>query len=206
MVTIEEIDHDHMTTNIGKNGTALVFKPEIYQTYGEARKEINDLMTGIGYGSLTQVQKEIVGRWSLITDTNELNSLFSSGEQAVINAMHLSQIIPQTVTTDHTEYGTTTYRLVGSVVYSGTMRSEILKVLVCCKCDGVGTTYAIRMYDNTNNQMIAEKTSLTNTEMEIIDLGSILYQPTIDTPIELHVKVTAGTGTVQFQSFTIESI
>ena len=202
MSTIEQIDKNHFEYRIGETSASQIFVPEKYKTYGAARKAMKTLMDGIGYESLTQEQKEIVGRWSLITDQSELDNLFDSNEQAIISDMHQSQIkilshskVVKTISSS--------YKTVDHIIYNGSINNEILTVKVVTNVNLSGT-YSIRLYDSENVQVIAEKTGLTNTTSEIIDLGTILNQAENNTVLELQIKQTSPINNVIYKSTEIE--
>jgi len=65
------------------------------------------------------------------------------------------------------------------------------------------TSYSARVYDKTNNQVIAEATGLTNTVEAINDLGTISNVPTDQAIFELQMKRVGGSGN---KNVYIESI
>jgi len=72
--------------------------------------------------------------------------------------------------------------------------SDILKIECVARCDtntSTPTEYSIRIYDKTNNIVVAEKMGLSNTQDEIIDMGTIVNSSS-GTILEIHAKKTTG--------------
>lgn len=205
METIIEIDEGHIGTNIGKTSSSIIFKPEKYKTYGAARKAIKTLMDATGYESLTQREKEIVGRWSLITDTNELNNLFDSNEQEIISDMHNSYI-KTSLSSNKISLKNDSYTVADTMIYNGAINNEILKINVISRASDSNTIYSIRVVNLSNAQVIAEKTDISGTQQVINDLGTIQNQPTTNTILEIQIKVTSGSGKIKYESVELEFI
>lgn len=201
MTTIEEIDRTHITTSAEGFFLARVFKSAKYQTYGAARKAMKALMDSIGYESLTQTQKEIVGRWSLVNDQTEMDRMFTSQEQQEIKDFQKSHVKSFNFENNHI-VSSSGYFKVGRMIYNGDVYSEILSVHVDCHLTLPGS-YSVRLYDKTHFEVVAEKTDLTNTDDQIIDLGQILYQPNDYSSLELQIKKQTGDGKIKYESSQI---
>ena len=207
MTTIQDIDETHMETNLTPYGSSLIFKPGKYKTYGATRNQIKTLIeTAGGYNSLTQIEKEISGRWGLVTDQSELDNLFQLDEQDSIQKMHNSHI-------KDINYGGTrnisnqSYSRVYQFKYNGNICHEILKVNIIVRATRSNTEYSVRLYDTQNLKAVVEKTGLNNTNSsQSIDLGIILYQPSTDTVLELQIKRNSGSGKIRFESMQLEYI
>jgi hypothetical protein len=210
MTTIEEIDLYHCDNFVGKNSSSFIFRPEKYKTYGAARKAIRELIGPTGYTLLNQKEKEIVGRWSLVTDTDELNNLFNANEQEIIRDWHHSQIL-KTNSSKEKEISSHTYQIVDTILYNGLIANEICQISITTQAEQSGTTYDVRVYDSQNSQVIIEKTDLSNTDMNIIHLydantNQFLNQPFGDVEIEIHIRKTAGSGKIFYSSTMLEYI
>lgn len=205
MITIEEIDQTH----IRYIGTGLYvsrqFRPGKYNTFGKAKKAMRALMDAAGYESLTQHEKEVVGRWSLITDQNELDSLFTAMEQTEITDFQNSYITHLQFESRTTVSTLNAYSKVGTMIYNGSLYGEIVAIHVNTSLNAAGQ-YSIRVYDKTNNQVVAEKTGNTNTDDLIIDLGTILYQPSNQAVLEAQVRIDTVGGTVEYDSCQLSVI
>lgn len=59
--------------------------------------------------------------------------------------------------------------------------------------DALPTSYDVRIYDSTNGTVLAESTGLTNTDEQIIDLGTISNIPSGPSLLEVQVKQSGGT-------------
>lgn len=203
MSTITQIDNNHLTTELSGTTSSLIFHPCEYQNYGAARNAIKALMDSAGYENLTQAEKEIVGRWSLITDTDELNNLFDSDEQQQINQLYQSHI--KIITSGSiTLISSSVYRTIESIIYKGDIANEIVKINLNAQALTSDGNFSARMYDVTNNHLIAEQTGLTNTRPTIIDLGTIQYQPTNNCLLEIQIKKDSGTGRIKFNSVELQ--
>tara|TARA_R100001163_G_C5068136_1_gene207977 strand:+ start:3328 stop:3945 length:618 start_codon:yes stop_codon:yes gene_type:complete len=205
MSTIVVIDRNHLESHAGENEAVLVFKPELYKTYGAARKAIQDLLDSIGYENLSQLEKEIVGRWNLITDQQELDNLFSSSEQQQIIDLHNSYV-KSLHSGQIKKTSSSQYIQVDVIIYKGSLSNQILNCLVATSCSNTDTIYSVRLYDETNFQILFEKTGLNNTDFELIDLGIPLNQPTTDALLELQIKKTNGSGNIRYDSSVIDYI
>jgi len=204
MTTIEEIDQQHMDHPLTDNADVVThqFKAGKYQTYGAARKEMKSLMDGIGYESLTQGEKEIVGRWNLITDQNELDDLFKTEEQTSISNLfqsHTSCLVSSKLKTIRK----TSYYTVDQVNYNGARFDEIFEIKVISRCTKNSTTYGVRVYDVNAQEVIAERTDLTNQQTQINELGTIQYQPSTDTILDIQIKVISGSGKIKYESCSV---
>jgi len=98
---------------------------------------------------------------------------------------------PRTSDTTATSYKT----IRSSFKYAGSDEIGVINYIeIIGYKDSSPTSYAVRVYDVTNNNILAEKTGLTNTEEEIIDLGSISNIPTQSAILEIQAKRVGGNG------------
>ncbi len=83
-----------------------------------------------------------------------------------------------------------TYHKIYQLIFPGTNNvGEIKGLKVIGYLDQGLTSYDIRVRDYLNKNTVAIITSQTNTEPQIIDLGTILYQPTNYTILEIQAKI-----------------
>lgn len=205
MSLIIQIDQNHIAHYLGTTSAALIFKPEKYQTYGAARSALKNLLDIASYSNLSQQEKEVIGRWSLVIDKNELNKLFTVEEQIMISLMHQSQI--QILNnTNSKKIVSSSWKQASSIIYKGSKYNEILEINVSGNTDDLSTEFAIRIFDVNNIKVIAQKGSLKNTNLSIINLGTINYQPANDTILEIQMKRTSGSGKIIFENAEIEII
>lgn len=206
MSTIEEIERLHIEHRVEGLSESFVFKPATYATYGAARKVMNTLVGLTGIAGLSEVQKQIAARWSLVDDETQLNNIMKADEQARVAAFHRSQI--KTINSNSSDETTSQYysKVSKELIYDGTIYSTILSIDVIARANTSGDVYSIRLYDVNNSKVIAEKTGLSNSEIEIIDLGDILYQPENKTILELQIKRDSGSDVIISESFEIKFI
>jgi len=69
--------------------------------------------------------------------------------------------------------------------------NTISNISVLSYMDNKADSYDVRVYDITNDNIIAEK-NFTNTSMEINDLGTLSNLPTNDAIFEVQVKINAS--------------
>ena len=206
MATIEEIEDLHIEHRLQGLSESFVFKPAVFATYGQARKEMGILVGVTGITGLSTYQKEIVARWSLVSDQEELDSILTADEQLRVSAFHNSHI--KTLNCNSYQETNSLYysKVSKEMIYDGTSYSEILQVNAIARANSLGDSYSLRLYDVNNNKIIAEQTGLTNTDINIIDLGEILYHPTNKTVLELQVKKDAGSDVIISESFEMKFI
>ena len=205
MSTIEEIENLHIEHRLQGLSESFVFKPATYATYGAARKAMSVLMSGLELSELSETQKQIAARWSLIP-SEELDSIMNADEQARILAFHKSQI--KTIHSNSSEETSSEHysKVSKEIIYDGTINSTILSVDVIARANSLGDSFSIRLYDLYNSKVVAEKTGLSNSQIEIIDLGDILYQPENKTILELQIKRDSGSDVIISESFEIKFI
>jgi len=203
MSTIEEIENLHIEHRLQGLSESFVFKPATYATYGAARKAMSALISGLS--ELSETQKQIAARWSLIP-SEELDSIMNADEQSRILAFHKSQI--KTIHSNSSEETSSEHysKVSKEIIYDGTINSTILSVDVIARANSLGDSFSIRLYDLYNSKVVAEKTGLSNSQIEIIDLGDILYQPENKTILELQIKRDSGSDVIISESFEIKFI
>lgn len=97
---------------------------------------------------------------------------------------------PKTTKTNSTIY----QRLGGPFKYNGSIEmGQINQVEVISKMDTGMTSYSVRLYDATNETIIAETTGKTNLTEEIVNLGTISNVPEDEAIFEIHIKRVGGT-------------
>ena len=86
-------------------------------------------------------------------------------------------------------------RLGGSFKYQGSKRIGLINYIevVAYKQSSV-TSYDIRIYDKTNKTVLVEKTGITNSVAEAIDLGEITNIPTKNAILEIQARRVGGSG------------
>lgn len=205
MTTISEIDSDHVEVTRSNGNFRRIFKPAQFSRYGEALKSMKTLLDSIGYENLTLQEKQIVGRWNLIEDQDEIDRLFTSIEQQDITGFQEQYKVSLqfSIQADST---LAVYRHLGGVIYNGDLHFKILSISVDSNASVAGTVYDCRIYDRTNRMVIAEKTGLTNTETQVIDLGEVRYYPTVNSVFSVQVRRTSGTGIIECNSVSMEVV
>lgn len=206
MSTIEEIENLHIEHRLQGLSESFVFTPATYPTYGAARKAMSNLISGItGLSELSESQKQIAARWSLIP-SEELDDIMNADEQSRISAFHRSQF--KTIHSNSSEETSSQYysKVSKEIIYDGTINSTILSVDVIARANSINNSFSLRLYDVYNSKVVAEKTGLNNSQIEIIDLGDILYQPENKTILELQIKRDSGSDVIISESFEIKFI
>lgn len=129
--------------------------------------------------------------------------VLSGGDETILNTT-ISNHIPQTgtrkvsffrYTPKTTKTNSTVYqRIGGPFKYNGSLEmGPINQVEVISNMDSGMTSYSVRLYDATNETIIAEITGQTNTLEELINLGTISNIPEEEAIFEIHVKRVGGT-------------
>lgn len=194
MTTITEIENSHIEHRLEGLEENFIFKPAKYSSYGEARKNMKVLMNNTGYTGLSNIEKEIVCRWYLVVDPEILNS----SEQERILKFHNSHIKTKFANCKNSSNISSYFTMSDQILYDGSIHSEILNINIIAKSE---STFSVRIYDNINFQVIAEKTNITNSDFQIIELTDILYQPENKTLLEVQVKKESGTQEIITESF-----
>jgi len=86
----------------------------------------------------------------------------------------------------------TEYQSVGDLIFPGTTAVGSPTSIKCISWGDSGTTHAVRVYDITNDAVIAEVTGLTNTAKAIASLTGIDNLPASEALWEVQLKKTAG--------------
>ncbi len=90
----------------------------------------------------------------------------------------------------------TTYTTAMQLLNRPSAPINFMKV-ICSTQDGAGQ---VRLYDITNVQVLAESSSISNTNPVVIDLPEITYVPSEDTIVEIQVKKTSGSGMIMLET------
>lgn len=89
---------------------------------------------------------------------------------------------------------TSSYKAIGSFKYGGSNSVGTIDYIETISNIDLGvTSYSVRIYDKTNNQILAEKTGMTNVVEEVQDLGEISNVPVETSVLEIQLKRTGGT-------------
>jgi hypothetical protein len=117
-----------------------------------------------------------------------LNTVISNHNSIVI----LPTILHETVQMKLDNINTTSYKRMGTYLYDGTIHNGINAIKAQCYMDSGITSFDIRIYDSTNNQVIAEHNCTSTTQM-ICDYGTISNVPTNFAVLEFQAKRNGGT-------------
>jgi hypothetical protein len=99
------------------------------------------------------------------------------------------------VTPERTAVYWNTYTKVALFEYGGTNNvGEIDYIDVTSRMDSGLSSYDLRVINRTNNYLIAEKTGITNTTIQINDLGSIDNLPENQEMLEIQARRVGGSG------------
>lgn len=98
---------------------------------------------------------------------------------------------PKTIKTNSEVYK----RIGGPFLYNGSVEMGIIdEVEVISNMDANATSYSVRLYDATNETIIAETTGQTNLTEEIVNLGTISNVPEDGAILEIHAKRISSTN------------
>lgn len=116
-----------------------------------------------------------------------LDGLVSAHTPQQTQGIHIQNIIvPDSIITN------TTYINICTFIVDGTIW-DITNICAISFMEEEGTSYDIKLFDTTNNNIIVTKT-LTNITEENNDLGTLSNLPTNIAIIEAQVKVTGATN------------
>ena len=127
----------------------------------------------------------------------KFNKALSSSEKITLDGLvsdHTSDTSApknQFFTIDPKKDGTnnSSYSKIGSFKYNGSDKiGHINYIDVISYMQNGGESYSVRIFDKTNGNVICEKTGLTNTTEEIIDLGDISNVPINESIFELQAR------------------
>jgi hypothetical protein len=138
---------------------------------------------------------------------DEIEILFdtplSAGEETILNSI-ISSHVPNyskpkvqfyTVTAQVQKIKTTSYSKTIRFNYPGSDNSGAIDyVEVISNMDAGVTSYNIRLYDKTNDKIMAELTNLTNTADMVHDFGTISHIPANNAILEIHIKKNGGSS------------
>lgn len=129
------------------------------------------------------------------------DAALSAGEQTTLDGL-ISSHTPDvskpkvqfyTETAQKQTIKTTSYSRSIRFTYPGSDRIGLIDyVSVLTSKDSNMTSYDIRLYDKTNNNVMAEVTGLTNTSDDANDLGTISNIPAGKAILEIHAKRVGG--------------
>jgi len=130
--------------------------------------------------------------------------VLSGGDETILDtvvANHVPVIGPSkyiyyTYTPKTTKTNSTVYQRIGGPFrYGGAnFMGTINQIEVISHMDTGMTSYSVRLYDSTNEAIIAEATGLTNLLEGIVDLGTISDVPDEEAIFEIHAKRVGGTS------------
>lgn len=83
------------------------------------------------------------------------------------------------------------YSTCASFIYNGGLFSKITLIQLLTE-QNKNSTFDIKIYDATNNNILNEKTDISNTDKTIINMEGIANIPTTDAIIEIFAKVKKG--------------
>ncbi len=156
----------------------------------------------------TQFHQEIVDNGTLPTlvgvhDTEdiiniEFDSSLNAGQQTTLNGLvssHIPSTIPKILLTEtilpkKDTYSNTSYTRAASYIYNPTINT-LYCVKVLSYMDTGITSYDLQLFDKTHGNIIVTKNS-TNTDEELVDVGTLTNMPTVESILELNVKRTGG--------------
>lgn len=217
MATITEIDSQHIVEIPAERSMSRVFVPSEYKTFGRARNQLKTLIDNAGgVEFLSQQEKEIVGRWSLISDSAVMDELFSASEQADIakllddNSDDLTFTSPDNVDANtqlmKKVSGITSYITMFRFTYHGDRYSDIYNMKFVSHTESSGE-YAVRVVDATNRTIIAERTGNTNTIDNIIEFTSISNIPLNEAVFEVQLRRTSNNSCdIHIHSLSLDAI
>lgn len=124
------------------------------------------------------------------------DSSLSAGEETTLNSIiqnyeHVPKIRYNgtiALRPEDSKFKNTDYSVQDSCIYGGSeTMGSIHKISGIGYMESNGLNYSIKIYDKTNNNVIAEKT-FTNTTSNIITFDTISNVPTDESILELHLK------------------
>jgi hypothetical protein len=133
----------------------------------------------------------------------------SIGEETVLNTL-ITAHIPAikyhgsiSVYTRKDFYQKTSYEDIATYVYDGSNKGVLKQIIAVAYKDASVTNYSIRIYDETNNTVIAENTFTNNTKqtLSLTPLSNIPTKPSIFT---IQGKKTGGTAKQYFYVELVE--
>lgn len=169
----------------------------------------------------SQLQTEIKSNGVITTpilriDTNGdqvfivFSDVLSNTEETALNTL-ITAHVPAIKYTEsmaiHTRsafYVKTTYEDIATYIYNGSNTKGILKqILAVAYKDAAVTNYSIRIYNETNNTVIAEGT-FTNSTKQMVNLTPLSNIPTTPSVFTVQAKKTGGTTKQYFYVELVE--
>lgn len=155
---------------------------------GQLEQEINNSnitinLVGINTcGDLVQIVFESL----LGTDDKTLLNAIVSAHTP--NALHICNYVKLSInrTSNLSEY-----ELIYSFTVNDSYKLDILKLAITAKLTGSISSYDIRIYDNTNNKIIA-CASFNNPTFDLMDMGELSFVPSDQAMLEVHCKKVGG--------------
>jgi len=131
-----------------------------------------------------------------------LNSLISNHNPQTLFSGRRTNLVPINQSTKSNDYFT-----IGTYQYKGRLYEDVITAVeVLSYADTGVSSYDIRLYDLTNNTVLAELTGCTNTDIAVQNLGTISNLPLETSDLEIQGrKVGGGNGNrfIYFQSISI---
>ena len=96
---------------------------------------------------------------------------------------------------------TKNYIVSASFIYDGSVFNNIVKIGLLTEMqnnNNLNSSYDIKIYDQTNNQLIKEINNLTNNKKQIINITNLSNIPSNEAIIEIYVKTTNHTVKVYY--------
>jgi len=149
------------------------------------------IVTEIFHNGIKQTDEEFTAG----TDSNSIHeSLLTTFGIEKIDVIPKSISVLITTTTSYSKsFKLATYESVGHFIFSGSNKVGIpKKIKATVFIEKISSPANIRIRDITNSNTIAEKTNITNTLEEIIDLGNISNIPTGEAIFEIQTNTTGG--------------
>lgn len=132
----------------------------------------------------------------------DFSSSLSSGEQTILDGLVSGHVPNDSKPKDnfYTVYPrldsvrTTGYKSTGAFKFAGSnVVGNVDYIEVIAYMDEACTSYSVRVYDQTNGNVLAEATDLTNTAQSIQDLGDVSNIPSSSAVLEVQLKRVGGT-------------
>ena len=129
------------------------------------------------------------------------DSVLSGSEQTTLVSLissHVPSIVKSkekfyVINPKHSSIKTSTWFIAGSFKYGGSNTIGTIDYFeLSSYMDSGITSYDVRIINQLNGEILAQKTANTNTSSIYIDLGTISNVPTSSTTLELQVKKTGG--------------
>lgn len=176
------------------DSTIFMFSQKCFQTYWAHKIAINSLTT------LTTIKNyDIESNWPGTSDysTPDISNKYLNSKSSNIYSIDLASN-----TSPYISKKSQTYNTVSRFMYPGVKNIGVASsIKVICKVTNNGTA-AIRITNINTGSIVVEKTNITNSQIEIIDLGIPTALPNDPVVFELVAKTTADSE-IQISSITI---